>query len=142
VRRAAAVAAGAAVLLGCATTVEDRPPADQDGTISGGVVVDESVPTTVPVEGTTTELLLEMSTEMSRLSSLIGEGGADASLARIQEVWLVARPDVEATRPELANGMGAAVDMAAAAVENTRPADADKAFSILTDLVDEYTGDN
>lgn len=141
-RRAAAVAAGVAALLGCATTVEDRPPADQDGTISGGVVVDESVPTTVPIEGTTTELLLEMSTEMSRLSSLIGEGGADASLARIQEVWLVARPDVEATRPELANGMGAAVDMAAAAVENTRPADADKAFSILTDLVDEYTGDN
>ena len=58
---------------------------------------------------------------------LHGEGGADESLARIQEIWIVARPDVETTAPELANGIGATVDMAATAVERTRPADADKA---------------
>jgi hypothetical protein len=131
-----------AVLSACGTTVEDRPPADAaTAPISGGVVVDESVPTTIPVEGSTAELLVEMSTEMSRLSGLIGESGADESLARIQEIWVVARPQVEDTRPELANSIGATVDMAATAVETTRPADADKAFSLLTGLVDRYTGD-
>ncbi len=129
-------------LAACGTTVEDRPLADEDTTpISGGVIVDETVVATVPIEGSPAELLVEMSAEMSRLSSLIGEGGADESLARIQEIWIVARPEVETTAPELANGIGATVDMAATAVERTRPADADKAFGILTDLVDQYTGD-
>ena len=31
--------------------------------------------------------------------------------------------------------------MATSAVERKRPADADKAFNLLTDLVDSYTGD-
>jgi hypothetical protein len=132
------------VLGSCATTVEDRPLADANPTpISGGVIVDDSIPaTTIPIEGTATELLPEMATEMSRLGGLIVDGGdAEGSLARIQQIWETIRPEIEQTRPGLVNGIAATVELAVTAVERTRPADADKAFSLLTDLVDAFTGD-
>ena len=132
------------VLGSCATTVEDRPRADANPTpISGGVIVDDSVPaTTIPVEGTATDLLPEMAAEMSRLGGLIvGDGDAEASLARIQQIWETIEPEIKQVRPGLVNGIGATVELAVTAVERTRPADADKAFSLLTDLVDAFTGD-
>jgi len=49
---------------------------------------------------------------------------------------------VKEQRPGLVNGIGATVELAETAVTRTRPADADKAFSLLTDLVDAYTGDS
>jgi hypothetical protein len=38
-------------------------------------------------------------------------------------------------------GIQTTVDMARTAVVRVRPADADKAFALLTQLVDRYTGD-
>ena len=98
--------------------------------------------TTLPVAGSAAELLPEMATEMSVLGGQIAEDGDErATLARIDQIWVVARPEVESTRPELVGGIDTTVEMARTAVVRIRPADADKAFSILTDLVDRYTGD-
>ena len=136
---------GLLALTACATTVDDQPLADNNPTpISGGVVVDESTPvTTVAVTGSAAELLPQMAIEMSRLSALIIDGGdADAALERITVMWAAIRPEVKDKRPGLVNGIGATVELAETAVTRTRPADADKAFSLLTDLVDAYTGDS
>jgi len=136
------LAALGALTLGvsaCAETVIDvdagSPTAatDADGTIAT---------TTVPIVGTATELLPELSAEMSRLSAQIsGDGDERATLRQIEAIWVVAQPEVEASRPDLVGGIQTTVDMARNAVVRVRPADADKAFSILTDLVDRYTGD-
>ncbi len=52
------------------------------------------------------------------------------------------QPEVEAARPDLLDRFETTVDMALSAVERNRPADADKAFSNLTDLIDNYTADS
>jgi len=99
--------------------------------------------TTLLIEGTATELLPEMAVEMSRLSAQVAEDGNfdDATLAKIVAIWAAAEPQVQATHPELVIGFDTTVVMATSAVERKRPADADKAFNLLTDLVDSYTGD-
>jgi hypothetical protein len=129
-----------ALATSCAETVV------QDESDAGEVNVGgsfETVPTTtLPIAGSTAELLAEMSTQMSQLSSQIGDAGDEqATLRRIESVWDTARPDVESTRPELVGGIDTTVEMARTAVVRIRPADGDKAFQLLTDLVDRYTGD-
>lgn len=138
-RRAVAAAALAAAVMcaSCADTVievDDSAQVDADGSVA--------VPTTIPIVGSTQELLVEMATEMSTLSAQIADVGDERStLRRIEAIWLVAQPDVASSMPELVGGMQSTVDMARTAVVRVRPADADKAFSILSDLVDRYTGD-
>ncbi len=117
-------------------------------------VVDESVETAVEADdasaatpalaivGWTAELLAEMSGQMSQLSAQISaDGDEQATLQLIESIWEVARVEVESSRPELVSGIDTTVAMARTAVVRIRPADADKAFQILTDLVDRYTGD-
>jgi hypothetical protein len=125
----------------CADTVVEVESGDGEVNVGGSF---ETVPTTtVPIVGSTAELLAEMSAQMSQLSSQIGEPGDEkATFERIDAIWLVARPDVESTRPELAGGIDTTVDMARTAVVRLRPADGDKAFKLLTALVDRYTGDS
>ncbi len=127
------------MVASCADTVVEVESDDGEVNVGGSF---ETVPTTtVPIVGSTSELLAEMSTEMSRLSSEIGDpGDEEATLARIETVWGIARPDVESTRPELVGGIDTTVDMATTAVVRLRPADADKALRLLTDLVDRYSG--
>lgn len=142
-RRAALVLVGATVVLSaCAPTVvevDSSSPVERTD-VNGSV---ETVPTTtLPIVGTTGELLVEMATDMSRLSAQIADKGDEqATLRRITAIWAVAQPDVEASRRDLAGGIQTTVDMARTAVSRIRPADADKAFQILTNLVDRYTGD-
>jgi hypothetical protein len=125
------------VASACAETVVevDQPAAE--------VTSDDTAPTTtLPIAGSAAELLPEMATLMSQLSSMISaEGDERSTLLEIEAIWVVARPEVDETRPELVNGIDTTVEMARTAVERVRPADADKAFSLLTDLVDRYTGD-
>ncbi len=99
--------------------------------------------TTIVFSGTALELLPQLGVEMSRLSAQIAEEGNDdkATVARIDAIWAAAKPEVEATRPELIEGFETTVVMAGSAVDRNRPADADKAFSVLTDLIDNYTAD-
>jgi len=120
----------------CAETTVDLKAADDS-------VGDDSVPaTTFAVVGTANELLPEMALEMSRLGAQIAEeGGEEATLGRIEGIWVVIRPEVEGDQPDLVVAIDTTVDMARTAVVRIRPADADKAFQLLTDLVDRYTGD-
>lgn len=132
----------ALIMSACADTVvevdSDTPTQRTDANGS----VETVATTTVPIVGTTAELLTEMATDMSQLSAQIAdEGDEKATLGRIEAIWLVAQPDVESNRRDLSGGIQTTVDMARNAVVRIRPADADKAFKILTDLVDRYTGD-
>jgi hypothetical protein len=130
------------VLVGCATTVEEQPAGEQTP-LESGTIVDEDAPAiTEPLVGSAAELLPELAAEMSRLGSQIAENGDDdATLARIERLWAAVRSEVEAERPELVGGIDTTVAMSVTAVERRRPADADKAFRLLTDLVDNFTGD-
>jgi hypothetical protein len=124
----------------CAETVVDVDSAAPGEQTDGSV--ETVATTTVPIVGTTGELLAEMATDMSQLSAQIAdEGDEQATLRRIEAIWAVAKVDVEDSRRDLAGGIQTTVDMARNAVVRIRPADADKAFQILTDLVDRYTGD-
>ena len=138
----AAAVASALAMSACADTVvevDSDPPTER--TDANGSV-ETIATTTLPIVGTTAELLTEMATDMSQLSAQIAdEGDERATLRRIEAIWLVARPDVDSTRRDISGGIQTTVDMARNAVVRIRPADADKAFKILTDLVDRYTGD-
>lgn len=138
--RLAAIALAVVTVSSCAETVVDVESDDGEVNVDGSF---ETVPTTtLPIVGSTSELLAEMSAQMSQLSAQIGDAGDEkATLQRIDAIWVIARPDVESTRPELVGGIDTTVDMARTAVVRIRPADGDKAFQILTDLVDRYTGD-
>ena len=137
-RLVALITAAVFVAGACAETVVEVDTAESAD--DGSAVT--TTPTTLPVAGSAAELLPEMATEMSQLGGQIAEDGDErATLARIDQIWVVARPEVESTRPELVGGIDTTVEMARTAVVRIRPADADKAFSILTDLVDRYTGD-
>ena len=164
-RRVIAATIIALALAGCATTVDDSDddaasipastgadvtdvpqgadPALADGELIEGDVIDENVPVaTTLIGGAAADLLPEMATEMSRLSGLIAESTTDdESFARIESNWNSIRSEIADTHPELVDGLRATVDMARTAVGSTRPADADKAFRILTDLVDNYFGE-
>jgi hypothetical protein len=139
VRLTALVLAGV-LFASCADTVVELESRRGEVNVDGSF---ETLPTTtLPISGSTAELLAEMSTEMSRLSAQIGDSGDEkATLLRINALWDAARSDVESTRPELVGGIDTTVEMATTAVVRIRPADGDKAFQILTDLVDRYTGD-
>ncbi|HUV18681.1 MAG TPA: hypothetical protein VMW33_09390 [Ilumatobacteraceae bacterium] len=138
--RLAAIALAVVTVSSCAETVVEVESDDGEVNVDGSF---ETVPTTtLPIVGSTSELLAEMSTQMSQLSAQIGDAGDEkATLQRIDAIWVIARPDVESTRPELVSGIDTTVDMARTAVVRIRPADGDKAFQLLTDLVDRYTGD-
>lgn len=153
--RLAAVSAAALALLtaGCATTVEDDTeptitvatglqPADESAAqLESEVVVDDIPATTLPIEGSAADLLPDLAIEMSRLSGTIIDGGDAETLATINATWAAVRDEISATRPELIDSMQVTIDMANTAVERNRPADADKAFSLMSDLVDAFVGD-
>ncbi len=124
----------------CADTVVDVTSDDGKVNVDG---VFETVPVvTAPITGSTADLLAEMSTGMSQLSSQIAaDGDEKVTLRRIDDIWAIARPDVESSRPELVGAIDTTVQMATTAVTRIRPADADKAFQLLTGLVDRYTND-
>ncbi len=168
IRLGAATIGAVAVLTACGTTTVDETagagddPADQltEAELTGGegrelaeddispldtgVIVDPDAPaTTIPIEGSAADLLPDIGVDMSRLSAEVaGDGDEDATIARIEGTWAAIMADVEATNPELVNSIQATIDMARTAVDANRPADADKAFSLLNDLVDRYTGDS
>jgi outer membrane murein-binding lipoprotein Lpp len=140
VPRLCALVLAGTVVAACADTVVENESDNGEVNVGGSF---ETVPTTtLPIVGSTAELLAEMSSDMSTLSAQISAAGdEEATLARIEAIWAVARPDVESNTPELVSGIETTIDMARTAVVRTRPADGDKAFQLLTDLVDRYTGD-
>ncbi len=136
-----ALALAGVLFASCADTVVELESDNGEVNVGGSF---ETVPTTtLPIVGSTAELLAEMSAEMGLLSSQIGDSGDEtATLLRIDAIWDAARSDVESTRPELVDGIDTTVEMARTAVVRVRPADGDKASQLLSGLVDRYTADS
>ena len=130
------------VLVGAAcsgTTTGDQQSAAE---VTTETLDPRLVPTTTVVySGPAAELLPELGDAMSELSAQISEdGNADqATAARIAAIWAAAKPEIEADRPDLIESFETTVVWATYAVERNRPADADKAYSLLTGLIDNYT---
>ena len=106
-----AALAAVAVLAGCGTTVVDNSDSDDptaqlsEAELTGGegrelaesdtsplttgVIGDPGAPTTtIPLEGSAAEVLLEIGIDMSRLSAEVaGDGDEDATIARIETSW-------------------------------------------------------
>jgi len=135
---AAIALASIIVMSSCADTVVqvDDPSVQQVGPDGS---VDTIATTTLPITGTTVELLSEMATGMSLLSAQIaGDGDERATLRQIEAIWAVAKPDVESENRATAGDMQTTVDMARTAVTRVRPADADKAVQLLNNLIRQY----
>jgi hypothetical protein len=138
--RIVALVAAGVLATSCAETVVQVESDSGEVNVGGSF---ETVPTTtLPITGTTAQLLVEMANEMGKLSSEISAPGDEkATLLRIETIWDTIRTDVESTNPELLGGIDTTVDMSRTAVERVRPADGDKALQILTGLIGRYTGD-
>ena len=154
-----AIVAAALVATGCgSTTIEDGDesaaptvsldgglqPADSAATpLESEVIVDDTaLPTTEPIVGSAADLLPEIGIEMSRLSAFVGTGDVQPVIDQINGLWNAVRDEVSTSRPDLINSMQAMIDQANNAVSGNRPADADKAFSTMNDLIDAFVGDS
>ena len=162
-RRIGCSLAVAATLAACGTTTVDERPTttadlsdaeltggegrelaeDDTSPLEPGVIVDPDAPgTTLPIAGSAADLLPEIGIEMSRLSAEIGgEGDEDATIARIEACGRRSSTRSRHLTPNW-SGIQASIEMARTGVDANRPADGDKAFSILNDLVDTFTGDS
>lgn len=121
--RAVLLALALGATAGCAATTVD--PVDTAPT-------SDATTATLPAG----EPLTALQTEVNQLSErVVDHDGDDESLARIEQYWAAAKPDVEAARPDLVEQFEDAVDYARRAVERRRPADADKAANNLRVLI-------
>lgn len=130
-RIAAVAVTVVAMLSGCATTVVDETAT------TPAPVISTTTTTTAP-PGDLTSTLERMLAEMATLSELVVEttGGVTRErLASIEALWESARAELETLRPEVIGDMERMIDLSRLAVERRRPAEADKAVSFLTPLV-------
>ena len=131
-RRVAGLAAALTVsLVGCAKT-----------TIDTSLTTPESVGATTTVfapNGTTAELLGQLLTEAGALGDRIADNeGQQEAFTRIETLWSLVAPDVEAQQPDLVPGFQSAIDLLQTGVQRRRPADADKATNNLRTLIAAY----
>lgn len=126
----AGLLAVAAPLTGCATTYDQALAPDTA----------PSTTTTLPT-GTTDQILERLRTEAFTLSNIIVDGGdSTEAYDALSDLWVAARPDVVAKRPDLVDGFDRAIAMCKKAVDFKRGADADKAARNLDVLVNAYSG--
>jgi hypothetical protein len=130
--RTAAVAIGAALVVtlatGCATQVDPDLAAPATGPAPAT--------TAFVATGSTTELLDQLLVEAGGLSEAIvqNEGQRDV-IARIDAIWEAARPGVEEAAPDEVLELDRAIVMLHTGVDRRRPADADKAYTNLVNLL-------
>jgi hypothetical protein len=118
-------------LAGCAKT-----------TIDTSLTTPETAGATTTVfapSGTTAELLDHLLTEAGALGDRIADNeGQQEAFARIETLWSLVAPDVEAQQPDLLPGFQSAIDLLQTGVQRRRPADADKATNNLRTLIAAY----
>lgn len=128
--RLQALAIAGTLLMGCTPTTYDESVVTND---------DTTPPTTVLVSTDPVEVLPQMLAEVADLARRVVEGDGDGDAAdRIEQMWLGIEPTVRDERPELVSGFDFVVRRCRAAADRNRPADADRAFKNLDELVDEY----
>ena len=120
----------------------------------GTTFVDETVETldTSPEATTTTlapvdedaplgELIEQIELLMFDLDQrIIDDDGAEAALARIDELWRSAEAQIRAADPDDLFNFEQAIGLARTGVERRRPADASKGYKIIIDVGDAYLG--
>ncbi|MCU1395399.1 MAG: hypothetical protein JWM34_3827 [Ilumatobacteraceae bacterium] len=94
--------------------------------------------TTVP-SGTPSALLTRLLSEAGQLSTAIGnDDGKGEQIMLVDNLWTAVRPAVAAKDGVLANQLDDMVALCQRGEKYNRPADADKCFRNLTELVDAY----
>ena len=100
---------------------------------------DTGVTTTLPpisADASLVDLVRDLADSMRHLDEQVIEGDTDqATLARIEELWVLVAPLAETHSSELHFGLQQAVDLARTSVERRRPADASKCYKIVGDLL-------
>ena len=130
--RGALCAFGAVVMAttGCGTTTVDP---------SIAASVDTGVTTTLPpisADASLVFLVRSLADSMRHLDEQVIEGDTDeATLMRIEEIWVRAEPLARERGTEFVFGLQQSIDLARTAVERTRPADASKGYKIVADLL-------
>jgi hypothetical protein len=131
-RRSATTVAGvllaAACAAGCATEV--------DPDIQAEVTVDSPATTEFVPAGSTAELLGQLLVAASVLSeAIVANDGQHELMDRIDVLWGAARPGVEEAQTDALRELDRAIVMLHTGVDRRRPADADKAYNNLVQLV-------
>jgi sigma54-dependent transcription regulator len=130
VSRGALVAATILMLTACGTTTVDQ---------SIAASADTGITTTLPPirsDASLVELVADLADSMRHLDEQVIEGDIDeATLARIEAIWVVAAPLARQHSLDMEFGLEQSVDLARTAVERRRPADASKGYKIVTALL-------
>ena len=138
-RPTAGVLTLAAVLtLGaCGTTFVDETVATVDTSPDATTTTLAPVADDAPLD----ELLPEIARLMFDLDQrIIDNDGSVETLARIDELWLVAERQIRADDPDDLFNFQQAIELARTGVERRRPADASKGYKILVDVNEAYLG--
>ena len=69
---------------------------------------------------------------------IVDQDDADDTLARIDELWVVAERQIRDRDPDDLFPFQQAIDLARSGVERRRPADASKGYKVLIAAVDAY----
>jgi hypothetical protein len=134
-RRATALAAAAlvaTVAAGCSTEVDPEIAARSTG-----------VPSTTEfvAAGTTGELFDQLVAEAGTLSeAIVANDGQRTIVGRIDTLWEAARPAVEERAPDNLAAFDRTIALMHTGVDRRRPADADKAYRNLVELVGAVGG--
>jgi hypothetical protein len=123
-----AVVVGAVSSAGCATEIDPDIPTAASG----------SAPATTEfiATGTTAELFERLLAETEALSeAIVDNEGQHRIMHRIDVIWAAVRPDVETADPDHLLEFDRAIVMLHTGVDRRRPADADKAYNNLVQLV-------
>ena len=128
--RGATVAALVLALTACGTTTVDS---------SIAASADTGVTTTLPpvsANAPLVDLVSDLADSMRHLDEQVIEGDTDeATLARIEAIWVVAMPLAREHSIDMEFGLLQSVDLARTSVERRRPADASKGYKIVADLL-------
>jgi hypothetical protein len=120
-------ALAAIVLAGCSTEVDPEIAAESTG-----------VPSTTEfvAVGTTAELFDQLVAEAGGLSeAIVANHGQRTIVGRIDTLWAGARPAVERDAPDILAEFDRTVALMHTGVDRRRPADADKAYTNLVNLL-------
>ena len=137
-RAAGAVALAAVLTLGaCGTTFVDETVATVDTSPEATTTTPARVDGEAPLE----ELIEQIELLMFDLDQrIVDDDGAEPTLARIDELWRAAEPQIRAADPDDLFNFQQAIELARTGVERRRPADANKAYKVIIDVNDAYLG--
>lgn len=126
----------AVTAVGCAETTYDESLASTTTSATDEVTV---APTTTLPTGTAADLLPLIATDAATVPTvMVAEGDARPLVERIGSLWASVRQEVARDRPELLGDFDANVERIGRAVQFRRAADADKAATNLSALVDAF----